>query len=77
MSVLSAIRSALASAGLVSPPLEPHEFEVAMHLLSHPASAGPSVATVPNIVTPTESAHCARDGCDRARHDPIHTIPEA
>jgi hypothetical protein len=48
MGVLRAIRSALASAGLVSPPLEPHEFEVAMHLLSHPASAGPSVATVPN-----------------------------
>jgi hypothetical protein len=71
------IRSALVRAGLISPPLEPHEFETAMHLLSHTASAGPSVATVPNIVTPTESAHCARDGCDRARHDPIHTIPDA
>jgi hypothetical protein len=69
------IRSALVRAGLLSPPVEPHEFETAMHLLSHPAS-GPSVATVPHIVTPNASARCARDGCDRARTDPIHTIPE-
>ncbi len=46
-----------------------------MHLLSHPAS-GPSVATVPHIVTPNASARCARDGCDRVLTDPIHTIPE-
>ena len=76
MATLGRVRSALARAGLVAPPLAPHEFEVAMHLLSHPASAGPSVATVAHIVTPTESAHCAHDGCDRVRTDPIHTIPE-
>ena len=68
------IRSALERAGLVSPPLVAHDFETAIHLLSRPASAGPSVATVPHIVTPTTSARCARDGCDRARNDPIHNV---
>ena len=71
----SMIRSALVRAGLIAPPVEPHEFVTAMHLLSHPAP-GPSVATVPHIVTPNESARCARDGCDRVRTDSIHTIPE-
>ncbi len=47
-----------------------------MHLLFDPASAGPSVATVPQIVTPVTSERCARDGCDRPRSDPIHRIPE-
>ena len=69
------IRAALVRAGLVAPPLEPHEFEVAMHLLSHP-TAGPSAAAVPHIVTPTSSARCAHEGCDRVPGDPIHTIPE-
>ena len=69
-----AVRSTLARLGLVAPPLEPHEFEVAMHLLARGAST--PVAQVPNIVTPTETAHCGRDGCGRVRSDPIHTIPE-
>jgi hypothetical protein len=69
------VRSTLARMGLVAPPVEPHAFEVAMHLLSHPAP-GPSVASVPHIVTPTSSAVCARDGCGRPQADPIHTIPE-
>jgi hypothetical protein len=75
MGPLTSMRSALVRAGLASPPVEPHQFEIAMHLLSHPAS-GPSVATVPHVVTPTESAHCARDGCGRGRSDPIHRIPD-
>jgi hypothetical protein len=76
MRILKALRSGLARAGLVSPPVEPHEFEVAMHLLSHPASSGPSIATVPHIVTPTTSSRCARSGCDRVRNDPIHHIAD-
>jgi hypothetical protein len=68
------IRSALVRAGLISPPLVPHEFETAMHLLARGSST--PVAQVPNIVTPTEGAHCARDGCDRDRNDPIHHLPE-
>ena len=69
------IRSAIARMGLVGQPLEPHEFESAMHLLFAPAP-GPSVSTVPNIVTPSTSARCTRDGCDRPRADPIHQLPE-
>ena len=69
-----AVRSSLARMGLVSPPLEPHEFEVSMHLLARGLST--PVAMVPNIVTPTETAHCGRDGCGRIRTDPIHTIRE-
>jgi hypothetical protein len=68
------IRDALASAGLIRKPLEPHEFERAIHLLFNPAA--PSPASVPNIVTPSTSARCARDGCDRPRGDLIHRIPE-
>ena len=75
MAIPGRVRSALARAGLASPPLEPHEFQVAMHLLSHVAP-GPTVASVPHIVTPTSSARCAREGCDRVPGDPIHTIPE-
>ena len=71
---MSRIRHALASAGLVREPLESHEFESAIHLLFNPA--GPTVASVPNIVTPSTSARCARDGCDRPRSDLIHRIPE-
>ena len=70
------IRSALARTGLVAAPLEPHEFESAMHLLYVPP-AGASVATVPNVVTPRSSDRCARDGCDRPRSDPIHRLPDA
>ena len=52
--------------------LEPHEFESAMHMLFAPAA--PSMASVPNVVTPVPSARCARDGCDRPRADPIHRL---
>ena len=69
------VRSTLTRMGLVAPPLEPHEFEVAMHLLARGAST--PVAQMPHIVTPTDSAQCSRDGCGRVRTDPIHTIPEA
>jgi hypothetical protein len=68
------IRSTLARMGLVAPPLEPHDFELAMHLLARGTST--PVAQVPNIVTPTETAVCGRDGCGRVRTDPIHRIPE-
>ena len=68
------IRSGLARLGLAAEPLEPHEFETAMHLLYAPAA--PSLASVPNIVTPSTSARCAHDGCDRPRADPIHRAPE-
>ena len=70
-----AIRSMLARMGFVAPPLVPHEFEVAMHLLARGTST--PVAMVPNIVTPTETAVCAHDGCGRSRSDPIHRLPEA
>jgi hypothetical protein len=68
------IRSTLSRMGLVSPAVEPHEFEVAMHLLARGAST--PVAQMPHIVTPTETAVCGRDGCGRVKGDPIHTIPE-
>ena len=76
MERMVAIRTALVRAGLASPPLEPHAFEITMHLLSHPAAGPASLATVAHIVTPTETAHCARDGCGRVPSDPIHRIPE-
>ena len=69
-----ASRSALARLGLTHGPLESHEFETAMHLLFAPAA--PSIASVPNVVTPVSSARCAREGCDRPRADPIHRIAE-
>ena len=68
----TAIRSGLARMGLAAAPLEPHEFESAMHMLFAPAA--PSMASVPNVVTPVTSARCARDGCDRLRADPIHRL---
>lgn len=68
------LRDLLVNARLARGPLEPHEFESAIHLLFNPAA--PSMASVPNIVTPATSALCARDGCDRPRADPIHRIPE-
>ena len=74
MSGKASMRSALARMGLVAEPLGPHEFESAMHMLFAPAS--PSLASVPNIVTPVESTRCARSGCDRPRADPIHLLPE-
>jgi hypothetical protein len=61
--------------GLVAAPLEPHEFESAMHMLYTPPP-GASLATVPNIVTPVTSERCARDGCGRPPADPIHRLPE-
>jgi len=70
----SDIRSGLVRMGLAAAPLEPHEFESAMHMLFAPAA--PSMASVPNVVTPVSSARCARDGCDRPRADPIHRLPE-
>jgi len=66
------IRSGLARMGLAAAPLEPHEFESAMHMLFAPAA--PSMASVPNVVTPVSSTRCARDGCDRPRADPIHRL---
>ena len=48
-----------------------------MHLLSQPPTGGPSVATVPHVVTPSASARCTRDGCGRVRTDPIHLVPDA
>jgi hypothetical protein len=70
----ASIRSSLASLALARGPSSPHEFESAMHMLFAPAS--PSLASVPNVVTPVTSARCARDGCDRPRSDPIHRLPE-
>jgi hypothetical protein len=75
MEAVTHLRAVLVRMGLAAAPLEPHEFESALHLLFAPAP-GPSVATVPNIVTPTTSARCTRDGCDRPRADPIHRLPE-
>jgi hypothetical protein len=70
------VRSALVRAGLVRPPFEPHEFERDMHMLYAPAP-GPSVASVPNPITPRSSAErCARDGCGRPVNDPIHRVGE-
>jgi hypothetical protein len=66
------IRAGLARMGLAAAPLEPHEFESAMHMLFAPAA--PSMASVPNVVTPVSSTRCARDGCDRPRADPIHRL---
>jgi hypothetical protein len=54
--------------------LEPHEFESAMRMFSQPPAAGPSIATVPTVMTPVTSTDCARQGCGRARNDPIHRI---
>ena len=68
------IRSTLARLGLVTPPLEPHDFEVAMHLLARGTST--PIAMTPNIVTPTATAVCAREGCGRGGGDPIHRMPE-
>jgi hypothetical protein len=72
---MAGVRSALARMGLAAPPVEPHEFESAMHLLYAPAP-GPTVASVPNVITPATSARCAREGCDRPQSDPIHRLPE-
>ena len=73
MGIMRRVRSALIRMGLASPPYEPHEFERAMQMLTHPPSAGPSVATVPHVMTPmTSSERCARDGCGRPFNDPIH-----
>ncbi len=55
-------------------PLGPHEFESAMHMLFTPGA--PSIASVPNVVTPITSARCARDGCDRPQADPIHRLAD-
>ena len=52
MSGKASMRSALARMGIVAEPLGPHEFESAMHMLFAPAS--PSLASVPNIVTPVD-----------------------
>jgi hypothetical protein len=72
---MGAVRSALVRAGLASPPFEPHEFERSMQLLSHPPSAGPSVATVPHIATPvSSSARCGHEGCGRPMNDPVHQV---
>jgi hypothetical protein len=54
--------------------LEPHEFESAMRMFSQPPAAGPSIATVPTVMTPVTSTECARKGCGRATNDPIHRI---
>jgi len=54
--------------------LEPHAFESAMRMFSQPPAAGPSIATVPTVMTPVTSTECARQGCGRARNDPIHRI---
>jgi hypothetical protein len=69
------IRSGLARLGLAAAPLEPHEFESSMHMLFAPAA--PSMASVPNVVTPVTSARCARAGCDRPRADPSHRLGHA
>ena len=46
-----------------------------MQMLSHPPSAGPSVATVPHVMTPvSSSARCAREGCGRPMNDPVHQV---
>lgn len=71
---MARIRSALARIGLAAEPLGPHEFESAQHLLFAPA--GPTVASLRNIVTPITSSQCAHDGCDRPRADPIHRLPD-
>jgi hypothetical protein len=73
--VVKSIRSALVQMGLASPPFEPHEFERSMQMLSHPPSAGPSVATVPiPVTTMSSSARCAREHCGRPMSDLIHQV---
>ncbi|HEU0243268.1 MAG TPA: hypothetical protein VFQ75_05140 [Candidatus Limnocylindrales bacterium] len=72
---MTRIRSGLARTGLVAVPLRPHEFESGIHMLYRPP-VGPTVASVPNMVTPADSARCARARCDRPRADPIHRIAE-
>jgi len=74
MTRMKDMRSTLARLGLAREPLGPHEFESAMHLLFAPAA--PSIASVPNVVTPVSSERCARDRCDRPRADPIHRLAE-
>lgn len=76
MSNVSKVRSVLVGLGLADERLAPHDFESAVHLLYAPAP-GPTVASVPNIVTPATSARCVHDGCDRPRSDPIHRPAEA
>ena len=71
---MRSIRLVLADLGLFRRPLEPHEFETAMHMLFNPAAG--TVGATPNVVTPSSSAECAHDGCDRPRADPIHRIVE-
>jgi hypothetical protein len=49
---IAGIRSALARMGLIGRHPEPHDFETSMHMLYAPPT---SVASVPNIVTPTST----------------------
>jgi hypothetical protein len=77
MGVMGRIQSALVRAGLARPPFEPHAFERTMTMASHPPSAGPSIATVPHVITPTSaSTLCTREGCGRPKSDPIHQVGE-
>ena len=76
MALLGRIRSALVRAGLAKPPFEPHDFERTMTMASQPPSAGPSVATVPHVLTPISAGRlCTREGCGRTMSDPIHRNP--
>jgi hypothetical protein len=49
---VSFLKGLLVRVGLAAPPLEPHAFESAIHLIPQPPSAGPSIATVPTAITP-------------------------
>jgi hypothetical protein len=74
---MKGVRRALARLGLADEPLDPgetHEFENDMQMLFAPAL--PSIASVPNVLTPIKSEKCARAGCDRLRADPIHAVSE-
>jgi hypothetical protein len=73
MGVIGRIHSGLVRAGLAKPPFEPHVFERTMTMAAMPPSAGPSIATVPHVLTPVSaSTLCSREGCGQPKGDPIH-----
>lgn len=73
------VRSALVRAGLVRPPLEPHEYEPDLRVAYRPAP-GPSAARLATVVSPIaardSAERCARRGCGRPPSDPIHGVGE-
>ena len=76
MSRVGWLRSVLVRIGLADAPLGPQAFESAIHLIPQPPGAGPSITTVPTVITPITSTDCARRGCGRPQGDPIHRIAD-